>query len=60
MLISSPLWFCQRFQEELAARVRLEKQVAVQHEQIALLRQKAAAHEAVIEELRVEVGISSG
>lgn len=49
---------CQSFQEELAERARLEKVVAVQNEQIVVLRQKAAAHEAVIEELRVEVGIS--
>ncbi|CAM9263965.1 unnamed protein product, partial [Laminaria digitata] len=45
------------FQEELVKRARLEKEVAVQHEQIAVLRQKAAAHEAVIEELRVEVAL---
>lgn len=57
LVIALPLrWLHQSFRKELVERARLEKEVAVQHEQIAVLRQKAAAHEAVIEELRIEVG----
>lgn len=46
---------CQSFQEEIAERARLEKEVAIQNELIAVLQQKVAAHEGVIEEMKIEV-----